>query len=265
MWPPDSASSTVAGAENLSVTPAQEVLSEKPEEIEFITTANDYRFDTYCQNALPGVFKDVCARVPNLNPHSIPDPNFKPRNWVKGSNDKVIGWVPIDSQTSSFSIDVGEPFEEITLTQRANVPTGLAELAPLKDALLELGDNKLSWASIATPLVAPGSRDANLVHLMRLNIEYAVRATGLANGRVTIVSQGQTVTAGTFDFVFLLHEGIDYENALFDCFTIVCGDILHRKFCVYSGNSHGSIEPRRVCRRPFRLSYAAQAGVSSLA
>ncbi|MBY5555814.1 caspase family protein (plasmid) [Rhizobium leguminosarum] len=194
---PDLRSSTIKGKQDVLVVPAQEVISEKPREIEIFTTSkNDV--GSSCQET---IFGDLCTRLPEIGPRtiplSVPDPTFKPRSWVKVIADNTVGWIPIDSETSSYSIDIGEPFEQVELPQRADAPRGLADLAPFQAAVAKLGERKLSWASIASPPAAEGSKEADLAELMTVNLEYALSEAGLDNGRVTIVRQDSAVKPGT--------------------------------------------------------------------
>jgi hypothetical protein len=194
---PNLRSPTIEGKQDVVVAPAREVINEKPGNIEIFTTSrNDV--GSSCQET---IFGGICTRLPDIGPRtiplSVPDPTFKPRSWVKVIAHNSVGWIPIDTETSSYSIDIGEPFEQVELPQRADAPRGLVDLAPLQAAVAKLGEKKLSWASIASPPAAEGSKEEDLAELMTANLEYALQEAGLENGRVTIVRQDSAVKPRT--------------------------------------------------------------------
>lgn len=195
---PDLSSPQVAMTDDVLVRPEGAVINETPKNLKIERNVSDFVFERRCVDLIG---ETICTELPRMIQEKrlvvVPDPNFVPRSWVKVDAATLDGWFSIDNQTSSFSIDVGEPFEEMTIRRRDDAPTGLADLASLSAALSRLGERKLSWASIATPQAEEESYEADLVSFMTANLTHALRQAGLVDERVTIVSQDPSVIART--------------------------------------------------------------------
>ncbi|MDR9781133.1 caspase family protein [Rhizobium redzepovicii] len=195
---PDLSAPSVETMKDVLVRPEGPVINEVPKKVEIETVVPELKFESVCSRAF-GVNR--CTQMPRMTQRrevvAIPDPTYVPRSWVKIDSQNVAGWFSIDNQTSSYSIEVGSPFEEIIIPRRNDAPTGLADLTLINASLSRLGERKLSWASIATPQADIGSEVDDLAVVMTANLTHELRKAGLADERITIVDHDPTVSQGT--------------------------------------------------------------------